>query len=147
MSGREVDRLDVVRKVAAKRLLQREAAVRLGLGVRQVKRLVRRYRDDGAAGLVSKRRGKRSNNVIDAVVRREVMGWMRRRYADFGPTLARGKLAEVHGYRLSAETLRQWMIAEGLWKARSRRRARIHQRHPRRACFGELVQLDGSPHA
>jgi len=147
MSGREVDRLDVVRKVVAKRLLQREAAVRLGLGVRQVKRLVRRYRDDGAAGLVSKRRGKRSNNVIDAEVRREVMGWVRRRYADFGPTLAREKLAEVHGYRLSAETLRQWMIAEGLWKAKQRRRARIHQRRPRRPCFGELVQLDGSPHA
>ncbi len=69
MSGREVDRLDVVRKVG----------------------------DDGAAGLVSKRRGKRSNNVIDEVVRRKVMGWVRRRYADFGPTLAREKLAEVHG--------------------------------------------------
>ena len=81
------------------------------------------------------------------------------RYADFGPTLACEKLTEVHGYRLSAETLRQWMIAEGLWKAKPKRRMRIHQRRPRRACFGEyqfltcgqaayaVIQIDGSPHA
>ena len=75
------------------------------------------------------------------------MDWVRKRYADFGPTLACEKLTEVHGYRLSVETLRRWMMAEGLWTVKSRRRARIHQRRPRRACLGELVQLDGSPHA
>lgn len=147
MSGREADRIAVVRKVVSKRLLQREAAIQLGLSVRQVKRLVRAYRDTGDAGLVSRRRGRRPNNALDAALRREVLGWVRKRYADFGPTLACEKLTEVHGYRLSVETLRQWMIAEGLWKAKSRRRARIHQRRVRRACFGELVQLDGSPHA
>ena len=71
MSGKEIDRLGVVRQVAARRLRQREAAERLGLSVRQVQRLVRRYRDDGAAGLVSRRRGRRPNNVIGADVRRE----------------------------------------------------------------------------
>ncbi len=147
MSGEEIDRLGVVRKVAARRLRQREAAERLGMSVRQVQRLVRRYRGDGAAGLVSRRRGRPPNNVIDAAVRREVMDRARERYADFGPTLACEKLTEVHGYRLSAGTLRQWMVADGLWKAKSRRQARVHQRRPRRACFGELVQLDGSPHA
>ena len=128
-------------------MLAREASAQLGLSVRQVQRLVRAYRDAGDAGVVSKRRGRRPNNALDPALRREVMDWVRKRYADFGPTLAREKLVEVHGYRLSVETLRQWMIAEGLWKAKSRRRARIHQRRPRRACFGELVQLDGSPHA
>ena len=121
--------------------------------------LVRRYKDGGPAGLVSKRRGRRPNNALDPSLRCEVMAWVRKRYADFGPTLACEKLTEVHGYRLSAETLRQWMLAEGLWQAKSRRRARIHQRRPRRACFGEyqfltcgqaayaVVQIDGSPHA
>lgn len=113
MSAREVDRLGVARKVVAKRLLQREAALQLGLSVRQVQRLVRRYRADGPAGLVSRRRGRVPNNVIGAEVRREVMDWVRKRYSDFGPTLACEKLTEVHGYRLSAETLRQWMMAEG----------------------------------
>lgn len=147
MSAREMDRVAVVRRVLSKRLLQREASAQLGLSVRQVQRLVRAYRDTGDAGLVSRRRGRRPNNALDVALRREVMGWVRKRYGDFGPTLACEKLTEVHGYRLSVETLRQWMIAEGVWKAKSRRRARIHQRRVRRACFGELVQLDGSPHA
>ena len=147
MSGKEVDRVGVVRQVMAKRLLQREAALQLGMSVRQVKRLVRRYRDDGASGLASRRRGRVPNNAIEAGVRREIMDWVRKRYADFGPTLACEKLSEVHGYRLSVETLRQWMMVEGLWKTKPQRRARIHQRRPRRACLGELVQLDGSPHA
>ena len=147
MSAREMDRVAVVRRVVSKRLLQREAAIQLGLSVRQVQRLVRAYRDTGDAGLVSRRRGRRPNNALDVALRREVMGWVSKRYADFGPTLACEKLTEVHGYRLSVETLRQWMMAEGLWQAKSRRRARIHPRRPRRACFGELVQLDGSPHA
>ena len=87
------------------------------------------------------------------------MGWVKERYADFGPTLACEKRTEGHGYRRSAETLRQWMMAEGLWKAKSRRRLRIHQRRARRACFGEyqfltcgqaayaVIPIDGSPHA
>ena len=147
MSGKEVDRLAVVRKVVAKRLRQREAAEQLGLSVRQVKRLVRRYRDRGTAGLVSRRRGRRPNNAMDPGLRREVMDWVEKRYADFGPTLACEKLTEAHGYRLSAETLRHWMMAEGLWRSKSRRRLRIHQRRPRRAGFGELIQIDGSVHA
>lgn len=113
MGAREVDRLGVVRKVLAKRLLQREAAVQLGLSVRQVKRLVRRYRDGGPAALISQRRSCRTNNGIEAGVRGEVMDWMRNHYWDFDPTLACEKLTEVHGYRLSVETLHQWMIAEG----------------------------------
>ena len=147
MSAKEVDRVSVVRKLEAKRLRQREAGEQLGLSVRQVKRLLRRYRQDGAAGLVSRRRGRRPNNAMDPGIRREVMDWVVKRYADFGPTLACEKLTEAHGYRLSAETLRQWMMAEGLWSSKSRRRLRIHQRRPRRACFGELIQIDGSPHA
>ena len=147
MSYKEADRAGVIRAVVERRLRQREAAKRLGVGVRQVKRLVRRYRAGGPAGLVSGHRGKRPNNAIEEGVRREVLSLVRDRYADFGPTLAREKLVEEHGRRLSAETLRQWMMAEGLWRAKPRRAARVHPRRPRRACVGDLVQIDGSPHA
>ena len=125
MSPKEVDHLAVVRKVVGRRLRQGEAAGQLGLSLQQVRRLVRRYQDGEPAGLVSRRRGRRPNNALDPALRREVMGWMRKRYADFGPTLACEKLTEFHGYRLSAEALRQWMMAQGLWRAKSRRRARI----------------------
>jgi len=85
------------------------------VSVRQVKRLLRRYREDGAAGLASRHRGKRPNNAIAQATREAILALVRSHYADFGPTLASEKLLERDGYRVSAETLRQWMIAEQLW--------------------------------
>ena len=146
LSMAEADRAVVIGQVAEKRLGQREAARRLGVSVRQVRRLLARYRERGPAGLVSGHRGKVSNNAMAAVVRRAAMDLVRERYADFGPTFAREKLVEVHGYRLSVETLRKWMVAEGVWRAKARRAVRVHQSRPRRECVGDLVQIDGSPH-
>jgi transposase len=146
MSQREVGRLEVIRSVATRQLRQADAAQQLGLSIRQVKRLVQRYRRSGAAGLVSGHRGKRPNNAIADETRQAIMALVRSRYADFGPTLACEKLQACHQYTVSSETLRQWMIAEGLWQPKRRKQARIHQRRPRRPCRGELVQIDGSPH-
>ena len=146
LSMGEADRVGVIRDVVEKRLTQREAALRLGLGVRQVKRLVSRYRERGAAGLVSGRRGRPSNNAIDPAVRRDALALVRERYPDFGPTFACEKLVDEHGFRLSAETLRGWMIEDGLWRPKARRGERAHPSRPRRECPGDLVQIDGSPH-
>ena len=146
MSRKEIDRLGVIRQVVSKQLKQREAAQQLGLSIRQVKRLVARYRAEGAPGLVSRRRGRRPANAISEAIRQEVLGIVRAEYADFGPTLACEKLHERHDRKVSVETLRKWMTADGLWQPRQRRQARIHQRRPRRPCRGELVQIDGSPH-
>ena len=144
---REVDRVEVIREVLGRRLGQREASERLGICVRQVKRLVRRYREEGARGLRSRRRGRRASNAIAPELRREIVGVVRKRYEDFAPTLAWEKLTEVHGYGVSVETLRKWMVAEGLWRSKKRPGARVHQSRPRRPALGELVQIDGSPHA
>ena len=146
MSQKEADRLQVVQEVLDRRLSQAAAARQLRLSVRQVKRLVRRYREAGVAGLVSRRRGKRANNAIAPALREEVLALIRERYPDFAPTFAHEKLTEVHGYRFSVETLRQWLMAAGLWQAKPRPAARIHPSRPRRPCLGELVQIDGSPH-
>lgn len=146
MSRKEVDRLGVIQAVAQRLLKQGEAASQLGLTVRQVKRLLRRYRDNGAKGLVSGHCGRSPGNAITVAEQRRVMKIVRECYPDFGPTLACEKLLERHGHKLSRETLRQWMISEGLWEPKRRRQARIHQRRPRRARQGELVQIDGSPH-
>ena len=72
---------------------------------------------------------------------------VRERYADFGPTLAQEKLRELHGVDVARETLRKWMAGAGIWLTRDKRAARAHQPRHRRACLGELVQIDGSPHA
>lgn len=146
MSRKEIDRHGIIVQVINRKLTQKAAAGRLGLSVRQVKRLVQRYRVEGAAGLISRRRGQRPNNAIDPSVRQAIMALVQQNYADFGPTLACEKLAERHNHHVSIETLRQWMVADGLWTPRARRQARIHPHRPRRAQYGELIQIDGSPH-
>ncbi|MCL1124587.1 hypothetical protein L2764_08890 [Shewanella surugensis] len=56
------------------------------------------------------------------------------------------KLAELHGIRLSSETLRQWLITEGLWRVRKRKQKKVYQPRHRRECYGERVQIDGFYH-
>jgi transposase len=115
MSMRELDRLKVIEAVAEARLMTWRAAERLGLSRRQVERLVIRYRDEGAAGLVSQRRGARSNHQLPQTVLDRALGLIRERYADLGPTLACEKLREGHGLMLSKETVRHLMTDAGLW--------------------------------
>ncbi len=146
LSHRELDRVGVIESVVAGRLRQREAAARLGISTRQVKRLVRGFRGGGGAALASRRRGRPSNNRLAEAVRTEALALVRSCYADFGPTLAHEKLTGTHGLTLSVESLRQWMIAEQLWRAKRRRRRAVFQLRERRPRCGELIQIDGSPH-
>ena len=147
LSHRELDRLSVVQSVIAKKITQSQAAVQLNLSVRQVKRLVRSYRLQGDHGLISGHRSRLSNNRIADSVRLSSIAKIKSNYSDFSPTLAHEKLTELHEVKCSVETLRKWMIAEGLWKTKARKKAHIHQSRPRRSCVGELIQIDGSPHA
>lgn len=147
MSKNEITRLEVMQRLKDKRLTQKEAARLLGLSTRQIKRLWRAYRKHGAQGLVSRRRGKASNNRLDAGVVQQALDLIQEKYADFGPTLAHEKLSEVHHLTLSRESVRRIMIEEGIWKAKRAKRPSTHPMRERRACFGELVQIDGSEHA
>jgi transposase len=147
MSKQEITRLEVMQRLKEKRLKQKEAAGMLGISVRQVKRLWRAYRKKGAQGLVSKRRGKPSNHRLDAGVAQQALDLIKEKYADFGPTLAHEKLTEVHHLELSRESVRRIMIEEGVWKPKRAKQPEAHQMRERRACLGELVQIDGSEHA
>ncbi len=146
MSMREADRLKTIQALVDRMLRVNQAGERLGIGVRQVERLLARYAVHGAAGLVSLRRGRRSNHQLADGVAERAVGLIRERYADFGPTLACEKLREVHGLALAKETVRGLMIAAGLWTPRRQREAKIHQPRNRRTCRGELIQIDGSDH-
>jgi transposase len=147
MSAKELSRVEVMQRLDEKRLTQQEAAEMLSIGVRQVKRLLRTYRKAGASGLVSKRRGQPSANRLSEAVKQKVLDLLKEKYHGFGPTLACEKLVEVEKLKISDESVRQMMISEELWKARKERKVIVHQMRERRACFGELVQIDGSPHA
>ena len=111
MSEKEMNRLEVIQRVGEKRLKQKAAAKLLGISERQVKRLLSRYRQQGAKGLVSLRRGKPSNNQMAAEIQRKVLDQLKGKYKGFGPTLACEKLVEVDGLKISDESVRQMMLA------------------------------------
>jgi hypothetical protein len=146
MSKQELDRVQIMDRIAERRLKQTEAAEMLGLSPRHVGRLYRAYKRDGAGALISKQRGRTSNRKHPEALRRQALDLVRERYHDFGPTLAREKLAEVHGLVVGLETLRLWMIEAEIWIPRSRRARRSYQPRQRRACLGELIQIDGCDH-
>lgn len=147
MSKKEITRLEAMQRIKDKRLTQKEAAGMLSLSVRQVKRLYRAYKAQGAQGLISARRGKPSNHRLAAGVEEEVLNLLKEKYKDFGPTLAHEKLTEVHQLQISRESVRRIMIEEQIWKPKRAKQPAVHQLRERRACIGELVQIDGSDHA
>jgi len=146
MSHAEIDRLSIIESTIHRHINQRAAAKQLKLSVRQVKRLVSNYQREGPQGLVSKRRGKPSNNRIASSVKQEALALVRCLYSDFSPTSAHEKLTECHQLSFSVETLRHWMIDDHIWHSKRRKKARTHPERPRRPRLGELVQIDGSPH-
>ncbi|WP_410216909.1 ISNCY family transposase [Paracoccus sp. (in: a-proteobacteria)] len=145
MSERELQRIEVLAQVLDGSLRSVTAASLLGLSPRQVQRLVRSIREDGAMAVRHKLRGRPSNNRISDLKRDYILSLIRSDYPDFGPALAAETLAERHGIQVSSETLRKWMIADGIWQSRTQRR-RVHQPRLRREALGELIQIDGSEH-
>lgn len=151
ISEEESRRSGVMARVKAGELKQVEAAAMLNLSYRQTKRMYQRYLKSGSQGLVHRQAGKVSNRAKSDKIRLQVLELVKEHYSGvpgerFGPTLAAEHLAEDHGIEVDAETLRRWMLAEGLW-TKERKRKTYRQRRMRRAHFGELVQMDGSFHA
>lgn len=146
MSMKESKRLHVVRQVIEKRITQSQAAELIGLTLRQVQRIVRRIRREGDPGICHLARGKDPNNRIPDQVKEKVLRLCRGRYYELGPTLASEKLLEANQITVSIETLRTWFVEEGL-PYRKRKKRPHRQWRQRKACRGEMVQLDGSHHA
>src|ERR687891_2993862 len=151
MSARELTRVEVLSRVKAGTLRVRSAATLLGVSYRQAKRLVQRYRAEGAKGLKHRSAGRASNHARPTAERERVLALVREKYSGaigvrFGPTLAAEHLASEDGVTVHHDTLRRWLLTEGLW-SRARKRSPHRQRRERKAHFGELVQLDGSFHA
>ena len=146
MSQQEVLRLQVIEKLKDRALSQSEASKILKISCRQIKRLLRLYKQQGANGLVSKKRNKPSNNRINEATKQNILALVKEKYIDFGPSFLGEKLLENHNISVSKETLQQLMISENIWTTKRRKKARIHQMRERRSCFGELIQIDGSPH-
>jgi transposase len=147
MSPREISRAQVLEQLKKKQIKQHEAAERLGVSSRQVRRLLKTYRREGTQGLISAKRGRPSHHQLDPELKEQALELLHTQYADFGPTLAHEKLTEIHHLPLGVETVRRLMIQAGLWRPRRAHQPVVHPLRERRARFGELVQIDGSPYA
>jgi DNA-binding Lrp family transcriptional regulator len=147
LSQRDRDRLKELHGVIRRQIAVREAARRVKLSPRQVRRLLKRVRSEGDRGVIHRLRGRRSNRRLGEKVRAKALALLRRpEYRDFGPTLGSEHLAR-RDVVVSRETLRRWMVEEGLWRGRQQRIEQIHIWRERRAAFGELVLMDSSDHA
>ena len=147
MSQEERDKLEWLKRARDKVISQREAAEKIGISERWVRKLLKRMKQQGDRVVVHGLRGRASNRKIEAKTREQAIGILKQAdWHDFGPTFASEQLAQRHSIQVSDETLRKWMIDAGLWKAGSRKLAEVHCWRPRRSAFGELVQWDTSDH-
>jgi len=146
MSNKEIDRVSVVKLIESKKLSQKDGATQLSISTRQMRRLQKRFREKGNQGIISLKRGQPSNHQLPEPLQRAIIELIKTHYADFGPTLAQEKLVELHQKKVSVESVRQLMMKSQLWQAKPVKTKRVFQLRPRRSRFGELIQIDGSPH-
>ena len=147
MSQEERDKLEWLKRARDKVISQREAAEKIGVSERWVRKLLKRMKQQGDRVVVHGLRGRASNRKIEAKTREQAIEILKQAdWHDFGPTFASEQLAKRHSIQVSDETLRKWMIEAGLWKPGSRKLEEVHCWRPRRSAFGELVQWDTSEH-
>jgi len=145
LSRRETKRLHIIHQALDKKITQKTAAELIGLSSRQLRRMLKRVREEGDDGIIHRSRGKASNRRFSPKVKDKVLNLYRKQYSDFGPTLASEKLFEVHQIKLSDETLRLW-LHQGNISYEKRKGRKYRQWRERKHHFGEMVQMDGSHH-
>lgn len=138
---KELKRLHVIRKVLAGVITQAEASETVSLSERQIRRIVKRIREEGDGGIRHRSRGRQSNRRLPGKLKDRVIELYRQRYKGFGPTLASEKLFEMDGIGISDETVRNWLMEAGEWKKGHKRKA-YRQWRPRKEHFGEMIQMD-----
>lgn len=146
MTEKDIERNNLLLKASEKSVKQVKAAQLLGVSERHFRRLLKAYKEKGAEGLVSKKKGMQ-NRLMKPEIRAFIIDKLKTTYKDCGPTFAYQKITREHKIKVSLETVRQIMIEERLWESRKRKQLKVHQRRDRREREGELIQIDGSPHA
>lgn len=145
MSYKEMERLKIMLKIEGGEITVSEAAESLRISQRQLYRIKKRYREEGEAGLVHRLRGRPSNRGYAKEIRLKVRRLFWEQYRDYDPTLFGEKLEEHHSLSISRQTITRWLIQEGLWTGKRKKRPHRKKRQ-RRQSIGSLIQFDGSDH-
>jgi transposase len=145
MTKEELRKGAIIARVASGEITQKKASQELQMSLRQVKRLYKRFQQEGQQGLAHRNRGRASNRKTDSTTRAQVLALIKNNYPDFGPQLIKEQLKKRDDLNKSREWIRNLMIEEGIWKVKKRKLFRFYQRRERRAQEGELIQIDGSP--
>lgn len=146
MSQEELKRVKIIHEVINKSLTQKEAAVKIYISDRQIRRLLIRVKEEGDKGLAHKSRGKKSNRRYPECEKGKILEICRIKYAGFGPTLCMEKLSEKEKIKISDETLREWFIKEEIEYKSRRKGKKFRKWRERKEYFGEMIQIDGSHH-
>ena len=139
-------KIKILEELQAKRLSQKEAASRLGLSTRHVRRLLRRYSLSGAAGIIDGRSNNKGRPRLEGYVKSAVKSLVSEIYFDFAPTFLMEKLWDEHNIKVSRETLRAWLTEWGYHTPRKYKHRKLHPLRNSRDSIGELIQIDGSHH-
>jgi len=142
MSQKEIKRLQIIQKVLGKEINQQQASEVLRITDRQIRRIVKRIRQEGEQGITHRLRGRKGNRRINQKTRSQIIGIYRKVYEGFGPRLASEKLLEREKIKVNEETLRLWLIEEGLWKKRKGQKEKKRSWRARKDHFGAMVQRD-----
>ena len=145
LSTREIERLRIIHKVMDRNMTQIEASEILGITDRQIRNVITKIKEKGDQGIAHRNRGRAAPNKMREELEGRIGEIIKKKYADFKPTLASEKLLELHAIRVGREKLRQIMIAKGIWRVR-RRKKEVHQWRERKHYYGQMIQTDGSHH-
>ena len=145
MTKKYIKQAEILEQLKRKEISQQVASISLSLSRRQIRRKLKRFLKQGIESLVHGNKGKMSGRRISLDIRHKIIDLMKTKYEGFGPTFAAEKMLELERININAETLRLWLINEGLWHKKRKRKQHRRWRKPK-DLFGEMVQLDGSPH-
>lgn len=146
MTSKEVNRYAIIKKLINKEINGTHAAELLGLSVRHIKRLKTRVKKSGPKALIHGNRGRISNHSIPIDEKKRIIRLLHKHYPDFKPGFASEKLDEKHNIKRDPKTIRQIMIEQELWKPKQKKKKEYRSWRQRKACFGEMMQFDGSYH-
>jgi transposase len=146
LDQRAQQRLYVLNHVLTGELSATEAAGYLHISVRTLRRLLSRYRGEGAAALVHGNRGRVPANRLDDELRSRLIELASTTYVGVNRAHLADLLAEREDIVVAERTLRRVLAAAGLPPVRRRRPRHHHRRRERMSQAGMLLQVDGSKH-